>query len=569
MKKSTQYVLKKIIPYNQTFMLLLLGTVFSTLISEVYPYIFGKIVDEVFYGKQLAGLITLVLSYLVIFVINQFIYFIVNISWAKLNTTFVFDIRRDMFNKVMNYKGINLTKLNTGDVLNRMSEDSVQLFNYVYWNIFYTITDSLCILLALVFVAFISLKMMIIIILMTPIIVYSSRHFAKIIQAKQTIIREDKGKLNAWIYEMLRGMQEIRFIGASFNVMRDYLRKSIDLERKGIEKDEIEVKSTRISEFIKMLGTVVVYGVAAFCIYLEEATLGGFVAFIAYFDLCIKSFDDLNFVILGFGSNTVGIKRVMDIMDSDSELDSQGVNATQFLSADIRFQDIYFSYEEGKQVLNHLNLNICAGERIAIVGHSGSGKTTISSLLVRLFEIEGGQIYIGNRRIQEYDLKILRDYIGIVHQESVFFEGTIRYNISFSNDRENDEEICNVLRKSSIYDFVKSLPQGLDTIINQENTAFSAGQKQRLAIARTLYRKPSIIIFDESTAFLDRSSEEDIKTTWDRLDEDITVIVIAHKASTIENFKRIVVLENGKIVGDGNHTKLKESCEEYRLLFSE
>ena len=162
MKKSTQYVLKKIIPYNQTFMLLLLGTVFSTLISEVYPYIFGKIVDEVFYGKQLAGLITLVLSYLVIFVINQFIYFIVNISWAKLNTTFVFDIRRDMFNKVMNYKGINLTKLNTGDVLNRMSEDSVQLFNYVYWNIFYTITDSLCILLALVFVAFISLKMMII-----------------------------------------------------------------------------------------------------------------------------------------------------------------------------------------------------------------------------------------------------------------------------------------------------------------------------------------------------------------------------------------------------------------------
>lgn len=566
---STKYVLKKIKPYKFTFLLLLLGTVLTSLISEVYPYIFGKIVDEVFYGRRISGLVNLVICYFAIFVFNQLIYYVVNISWAKLNTTFVFDVRRDMFNKVLKYKGSRLTKLNTGDILNRMSEDSTQMFNYVYWNIFYTITDSLCIILALIFVGFISLKMMFVIIVMTPIIVYLSRYFARIVREKQTVIREDKGKLNAWIYEMLRGMQEIRFIGASHNVLNGYIRKSINLERKGVQKDIVEIKATRISDLIKTVGTIVVYGVAAFCICRDEATLGDFVAFAAYFDLCVKSFDDLNFVILGFGSNAVGIKRVMEIINNDSEMDYKVEDGVDFSSSDIVIKDVSFAYEGGNQILNHIDLSIKTGEKIAIVGRSGSGKTTIASLLVRIFETNEGNICIGNKKIQEYDLKKLRNFIGIVHQESIFFEGSIRYNISFSEDKENEGEIWEALRKASIYDFVKNLPNGLDTKIVPENNTFSGGEKQRLAIARILYKKPSIIVFDESTAFLDRNSEEEIKTTWNSLDENITIIVIAHKASTIEDFERIVVLEHGKIIGDGNHENLKQSCSEYRLLFSE
>lgn len=567
-KKNKLYIKNKVKPYLFLFTMLLLGTIFSTIISAIYPYIFSIIIDEVFYNKQIHMLIKYVFLYLIVFIVNQSLYFVVNISWAKLNTSFVFDIRRDMYNKVISYKSKVLTKLRTGDIISRMSGDSTQLFNYIYWNIFYTITDSLCLIGSLIFIAYYNLKLMLITLIIIPFIVYTARFFAKKVRNKQERIRNETGKLNSWLYEILNGMQEIRLIGAVSNVISKYMKNTNHILRMNVEKDKVEISSERINYFIKLIGITIVYGIAAYYICKDEMTIGGFTACLTYFNLCIKTFDDLNFVILGFSSNSVGIDRVVEVLDGESEDFNRNLPDVEIDSPDVSFKNVVFSYEDDVPLLSGFNLEINHGEKIAIVGHSGSGKTTIANLLYRLYEVKEGSIMIGGKDVRQFNLENLRQQIGVIHQDSVFFEGSIRYNISFSNSKENDDKIWSALESANIADFVKSLPLGLDTVIGTAEGIFSGGQKQRLAIARVLYKKPAIIVFDESTAFLDNVAEEKIKETWDSFGDEVTLIVIAHKASTIKNFNRIVVLENGKLICDGNHNELINDCDMYKELFA-
>lgn len=562
-------IMRYVKPHLLSLGLLLMGTILSTWISAVYPYIFSKIIDEVFYAKVLDRLWYLLLIYLAIFIFNQLIYFVVNMSWANLMTHFVFDIRRHMFNRVMSLKGKHLSSMNTGDMISRINQDSDQLFRFIYWNIFYTINDVLSLIISIAFISYYSVKLSVATVILVPITVYVARFFAKKVKKKYEKIKEYQGLLTAWLYEVLRGMQEIRLLNAVGNIIIEHSMRTSLVMRMSIEKDKTQVVAERVNAFIKTSGQVLIYGISSWLICKGSMSVGGFVACVTYFALCIKGFEDLNFVYLGIAENSVAINRVSEVLNMETENYNEDVGDITIYSGSIEFKDVCFAYEDSLNLLYHFTLSIRAGEKVAVVGHSGSGKSTMANLLYRLYEVNSGEIRVDGTNIQDFNLYNLREQIGIVHQESIFFEGTIRYNITFTNDMSNDKEIWDVLENVSMADYIRSLPEGLETIVGTGPGIFSGGQKQRLAIARILFKKPKIIVFDEATAFLDSESENAIKETWESLEkEEITMIVIAHRASTIIDFKRIIVIEDGNIIGDGKHNDLMKSCDTYQKLFA-
>ena len=226
------------------------------------------------------------------------------------------------------------------------------------------------------------------------------------------------------------------------------------------------------------------------------------------------------------------------------------------VKGNIKFENVYFSYKRKTETLKNLSINIKSGEYIALVGHSGSGKSTICNLIPRFYEVDSGQILIDGINIQNIKLKSLRRNIGFVHQDTFLFSGTIMENIRYGNLNATETEVIEASKKAYAHEFIMQLPEKYNTKIGQRGLNLSGGQKQRLAIARVFLKNPPILIFDEATSSLDNQSERYIQKSLETLSSDRTTIVIAHRLSTIKNARRILVVSNGQIIEEGTHEKL-------------
>lgn len=252
-----------------------------------------------------------------------------------------------------------------------------------------------------------------------------------------------------------------------------------------------------------------------------------------------------------------GFERFCEVVGTPPEIqDAPDAEEIRNPSGDIEFQDVSFFYNEGERVLQHISLKIRAGSSVALVGPSGGGKTTITSLIPRFYDIHAGSIRIGGQDIRKIRLRSLRSHIGIVQQEVYLFDGTIRENIAYGKPDAAEEEIVDAARRANLHEFIESLPEGYDTYVGERGTRLSGGQKQRISIARIFLKNPPILILDEATSALDNESERHIQSSLERLSEGRTTITIAHRLSTIRNADRILVIENGEITEEGNHEDL-------------
>lgn len=252
-----------------------------------------------------------------------------------------------------------------------------------------------------------------------------------------------------------------------------------------------------------------------------------------------------------------GFERFLDIMETEPEIqDRAGAKELENPQADIVLEDVSFSYEEEEKVLRHVSMTIPSGSHIALVGPSGGGKTTITSLLPRFYDVDQGSIRIGDQDIREVKLKSLRSEIGIVQQEVYLFDGTIRENIAYGRPGATDEEIREAAKLADLDDMLSALPEGLDTYVGERGTRLSGGQKQRISIARIFLKNPKILILDEATSALDNESEQYIQNSLEKLSAGRTTLTIAHRLSTIKGADRILVVENGRITENGSHEEL-------------
>ena len=313
---------------------------------------------------------------------------------------------------------------------------------------------------------------------------------------------------------------------------------------------------------------MVLYAVLAFLALYENLSIGSVIVILTYFSILTESLSRVSSNYMDAQNRISIIQRMKDLMDQPMVESQEGKEVLKVREGDIVFQEVSFSYQDNEPVIENLNLHIGQGEKIAIVGESGCGKTTLSYMLLGFYKPEAGEIRIDGKRISDCTLESVRHNIGVVQQEVLIFDGTIRYNIMLGNENATEEELIRACKAAGVYDFVMEMEDQFETLLGKNGRLLSGGQKQRIAIARIYLKNPPILIFDEATASLDNETELQIHEAWEKILKGRTAIVIAHRQSSVMLCDKVAILSHGRIAETGSPDDMVKGSDRFRTLFA-
>lgn len=413
-------------------------------------------------------------------------------------------------------------------------------------------------------------KMGLIIIVTIPLHYCNFYYFRRVIRKDSMVLQEKMSEISANLAETLSGVKVVKSFAKERSECLEFfqnMRPVADMQMR-ITVDSVGLWS--VFDMLSLCTYLGVVGIGIMFVQNGSITIGEFVAFYTYVGMMLTPINVLSNLSVTFAQGMVGASRIIKLLNTIPEIQEiPNPIHIDHLKGRIDFKNVMFSYnKEETATINDFSLSISPGQKIALVGSSGSGKSTISNLLLRFYDINGGSIRVDGMDIRKFSLESYRNNIGVVLQEPFLFSGTIRDNIAYAIKRiPSDEEIYAAARMANVEEFVDRLPDGFDTIIGENGASLSGGQKQRLAIARAVLKNPSILILDEATSALDTVSEYLVQEALDRLMEGKTTIIIAHRLSTVKNADLIVVLDHGKIVQQGTHNELMNQPGTYRELY--
>lgn len=555
-------------PYKWSFVNAFVCIFFTSIISMIYPYIFGLLIDEVFYNKNLDFFLLIVGVYAIIYFTEQLLHLILNLLWPYQYNVFLLEVRKAINKKIISLKYNILTQMPVGDMIGMINWQAESFVELLHRNLAYLIADSIKLSVILGMIWFIDYRLAVLLFASTVMSYMSSYILGKKVGEQQEKVRKAYISFTGWIFEMLSGIRDIKLFHAQngliekFNELLENLNMSVCAQTKG------ELISDRFCAFISMITNIILYIIVAILSYFNDISLGGIVSVITYFATTTVLLDDINWYWGNIHSNAMIIYNIISLLEMESE-NEKILPDIEVKKGKIEFNSVAFAYDRKSKVLNNINLEIMAGETIALVGKSGVGKSTIANLLLGLISVERGSIKIDGQNIYDYNLQSLREQIGVVQQEIFIFDGTIRSNLLIANSDATDHQIEEAINNAQLNEYIEKMEKGLETLIGREGVEMSGGEKQRLAIARLFLKNPAIIIFDEATALLDLEEEYAVNRALARLSKNRTSIIIAHRLSTILSIKKIVILENGEIMGCGSHEELLKNNVWYKALFEE
>jgi ATP-binding cassette subfamily B protein len=415
--------------------------------------------------------------------------------------------------------------------------------------------------------AYINLELALITFIIVPLMAWLIIKFGGRMTTTYRQLFRDVGNFNARIEDNVGG---IRVVQSFAN--EEHEKQLFEVENKQFRATKLlayktMAKSTSVSYMLMRLITVFVMICGAWFFIQGKIEMGEFMAFLLLSNIFFRPIEKINAVIESYPKGIAGFKRYLEIMDTEPEIaDAPDAISLKSVRGDIRFEGVTFGYEPNRPILNNVSLSIRPGETVAFVGPSGAGKTTICSLLPRFYEVEHGRITVDGIDIRNIKLHSLRKHIGIVQQDVFLFSGSIRENIAYGDLSATDEQIWEAARRASLDDLIRSLPEGMDTIIGERGVKLSGGQKQRLSIARMFLKNPPILILDEATSALDTETEAQIQKSLSELSVGRTTLVIAHRLTTIQNADRIIVVNKDGIAEQGTHQELIRSGGAYSRL---
>ena len=488
-------------------------------------------------------------------------------TWVAQKITI--GVKRRLYEKLLSMDTSYFDRNNSGTILFRYSNDAETASTGLIDNL-KQFLSKLFSSISLIFVLFYnSWQLAFIAIAVLLFFVYP---MAKVRKKMKEILEKTVGNLSyvLTIYnETFAGNKTIR----SFTLEETFKRRFYDVTNMTFSLAMKMVKGTNwlspLMHIIMSIGVALVIGFGSYLIVSGAITSGNFVAFIAALMLLYTPLKSVGNNYIAIQNSFLAIDRIFEILDLQPSLhDVPDAKELTEIRKNITFDHVNFGYIPEREVLHDINLNIPVGSTIALVGNSGGGKTTISALLPRLYEINGGAICIDGVNIKQISQKSLRRHIAMVFQDNFLFSGTIRENILLGNEHSDEAAIWQALKNSCLDDFVRGLPQQLDTEIGERGILLSGGQKQRLAIARAFVKNAPIVILDEATSALDNKSEKVVQEALDNLMKNRTVIVIAHRLTTIQNADKIVVINDGRIAEQGTHEELIKLRGAYYSLYS-
>ena len=563
MKRLFQYLSK----YLPLVILSILMATISVISSLYVPVLVGKCLDTMISkAVDFTSLFTLLKQMAITIAITFVSQYLLNIFNNRITFNCCEDIRNDAFNKLLTLPVSYIDSHQSGDITSRIINDIDSLsdgLNMGFTNFF---TGILTIILTLVYMFRIDHKITLLVIILTPLSLFVARFISK--NTNSYFIKQAslKGQQSAYIDEMINNQK----IVVAFN-RQDQNHKEFDeinsqladTAQKATFFSSLTNPSTR---FINALIYAVIALSGAYSVISANITVGNLSTFLSYASQYTKPFNEISGVFVELQNSLACCKRVFELIDQPDEIQAADPKKLDNEITDIKLEDVYFSYVKDKKLLQELNFQVNKGQKIALVGPTGCGKTTLINLLMRFYDVDSGEIKLNGTNINDVLKDELRSHFGMVLQESWLKQDTIRNNLQMGR-KCSDEEMIDACKKCFIHSFIEGLPNGYDTIIS-ENDHISAGQKQLLCIARIMIQDPEILILDEATSNIDTRTEIKVQQAFDRLMENKTAFIVAHRLSTIINSDCILVMKDGKLIENGTHKELLEKQGFYYNLYN-
>jgi ATP-binding cassette subfamily B protein len=530
-------------------------------------YLNGKAVEEVTHNNIKLAIIYLGIYFLVCVVFNVIIYLNANCKLQEVESRLTRKLGFGAYVKALDLPSFAYEKTSSGEIINRINGDANTL-SFAFLHILELVSSIIGSLIVLVYIMLNSVIIGIEILVFLIILFFILKHYNPLLIAVHKERKVHQDKHTTLINESIRGIREVKTLGIKDELKRNSTEINRELFNKSLKEIKLYKESRIIINTLKAFLEVGVFITCALLLYFGEVSLAFFIAMTYYVYRYMRLIENINNFMETFQKTYVSISRVNEILTNKLYEDEHfGKESIDKVKGNITFENVTFNYPNEDTILKDFNLSIEPNKKIAIVGKSGQGKSTIFNLLTRVFDPVSGVIKLDDVDISSLSEDELRKNISIIRQEPFIFNRTILDNFKIVNKDITLKEVRKYCKEAYIDDYIMSLPQGYDTLLGEGGVNLSGGQKQRLSIARSLSKKSKVLLFDEATSALDNSSQEYIKMTIDELVKNHTIIIVAHRLSTIKDADIIYVMDKGKISAQGTHNYLLRNSKIYKTLY--
>ena len=544
-------------PYNITFYGVLTSAILISLLSTLTPYLLKVVVDDYLLLKNYDGMQSIIQIMIAVLFLEVVFMFLFTYYANWLGQKVIKNLRVKVFDKILKFKMSFFDKNAVGRLVTRTVNDIETIASIFSQGLFMIIADILKMVTVLTVMTIINLELTIVVVSIFPILIYATRIFQKSMKVAFERVRKEVANLNSFVQERISGVKIVQIFNREHLEIKNF--KEINLKHRDAWLRTVWINSIFFP--IAEISTSICIGLLVWWggfnnLNGETISLGTLFLFISMSGLLFRPLrqiaDRFNTLQMGM----VSTERIFKILEDDLEITDNGNIEKSSFDGLIEFKNVSFSYIKNQLVIDDISFIINPGETTAIVGPTGSGKTTITNLITKFYEIDSGTILIDRKNINEFKLESLRKKIGVILQDVFLFADTIYNNITLFNNDISIKDVEKAAKDLEIHDFIMSLPGGYDFNVSERGSTLSAGQKQLIAFLRVLVNNPDILILDEATSSIDSYSEDLIKNATNKITKGKTSIIIAHRLSTVESADKIIYMESGKILEYGNHKEL-------------
>ncbi len=560
-------VMRFVKPYKRLFWVTFTLTIVLSLVSVVRPVLMAKMIDDNAAAGDMHGLVVLMAVVVGLLIVEGIVQFYQGYWTSWLGQTITFDLRQQLYAKIVSFRLRYFDRTPIGTLVTRVISDIGTIESIFSEGLLLIMGDLLKLTVVIIVMFVYNWELALWSMVPIPLLLWATNIFKNAIQKSFQDVRTQVARLNAFVQEHIQGMAIVQLFGRERQEYRKFT--AINKEHRSAHIRSVFAYSI-FFPVVEVLSAVslaflIWWGVGD--VLKGVATFGELIAYIQFINMLYRPIRQLadRFNVLQMGM--VGSERVFAVLDTEDSISENGTRSTADVKGDITFDDLWFAYIDEEYVLKNISFTAKAGQMIAIVGATGSGKSTIVNVLSRAYEYQKGRVLLDGVNIRDYRLGELRTSVSVVLQDVFLFSDTVHNNITLNDDKITREEVVTAAKAVGAHDFIMQLPLGYDTDVRERGAVLSVGQRQLLAFIRAYVNKPKVLVLDEATSSVDSMSEQLIQQATEKITQGRTSIVIAHRLSTIQKADRILVIGEGRIIEQGSHQELLSINGAYRKLY--
>lgn len=566
MKQYIQYFKK----YKAAVMLAPLMMVIECISDIVQPMLMSNIVDIGIANQNLNYTVKIGIAMIILAIIAVFSGILNAVFSSKAAVGFATELRKALFKKIQSFSFSNIDKFSTSSLVTRLTGDITQLQNVTTMGLRMFIKAPLLLLFGAIMAISINKELAVILIVSIPILFIGIFIIVKYGFPMFSIMQQKLDKVNESIQENLTNVRVVKSFVRQDYEKKKFAKANTDLMDATMKAMNIVITNMPLMMFVMNFTTIAVVWFGGNQIVAGKFEVGKLMAFINYIFHILMSLMMVSMTLIMFSRAEASSTRILEVLNTNPDIiDKENTKQIEHIDGKVEFKNVSFKYDSSNEeyILKDINLTINSGETVAIIGSTGSAKTSLVQLIPRLYDVTAGEVLVDGVDVRDYEIKDLREKIGMVLQKNILFSGTIKENLKWGNEEATDEQIIQAAKDAQAHDFIMSFTDKYETDLGQGGVNVSGGQKQRLCIARAILKKPKILILDDSTSAVDTATEAKIREAFNNNLKDTTTIIIAQRISSVISADKIVIIDDGKIIGIGKHDELLANNETYKEIY--